>query len=59
MRIATLKNKVEEIRWDLEERVFELQDRDDPEGKWQEEIEEIEQLMELLEQMEYDLADYE
>lgn len=58
-RISTIRNKIEDLRWDLEQRVEELQDRDDPEGKWEEEIEEIEALIEILDEADMNLSDYE
>ncbi len=58
-RVATIRNKIEDLRWDLEQRVEELQDRDDPEGKWAEEIEEIEQLIEVLDEADMNLSEYE
>lgn len=58
-RVSTIRNKIEDLIQDLEERKEELEERDDPECKWAEEIEEIENLIEVLEQADYDLSDYE
>lgn len=58
-KIAALRNKMLDIIDDLQERQCELEDRDDPEGRWEEEIEEIENVIAILEQAESDLWDYE
>jgi chromosome segregation ATPase len=58
-RVSTIRNKIEDLRWDLEQRIEELEERDDPEGKWAEEIEEIEALIEILDETDMNLSDYE
>ena len=58
-KVETIRNKILDLIDDLQYRKDELEERDDWEGKWQEEIDEIEQLIEILEQAECDLCDYE
>lgn len=58
-KVGTIRNKICELLEDLEERKYELEERDDPEGKWQEEIDEIDNLVYVLEMAESDLYEYE
>ena len=58
-KVGTIRNKILDLIDDLQDRKYELEERDDWEGKWQEEIDEIEQLIDVLEQAECDLCDYE
>lgn len=58
-KVGTIRNKINDLLEELEERKCELEDRDDPEGRWQEEIDEIENLVYVLEIAESDLYDFE
>ena len=58
-KVGTIRNKILDLIDDLQDRKYDLEERDDWEGKWQEEIDEIEQLIDILEQAECDLGDYE
>ena len=62
----TLKNKVSKIREkildlidELQERIEELEWRDDPDGRWADEISEIEQLDEYLQETVCNLEEFE
>ena len=57
--IEIFRIKINELLEDLEERKYELEERDDPDGKWQEEIDEIDNLVYVLEMAESDLYDFE
>ena len=58
-KVGTIRNKILDLIDDLNDRLDTLQERDDIEGIWQEEMDEIEQLINLLDQTECDLSDYE
>ena len=58
-KVTTIRNKIYDLIDDLQERIIELEERDDWEGKTKEEIEEIEQLTYILEQAVEDLCEYE
>ena len=57
-KLSTIRNKVMELVDDLNARKDELQDRDDPEGKWEEEINQIDELVEVLEQFDWDTCNF-
>lgn len=58
-RVSTIRDKIDSLIDDLNDRRFELEERDDPEGKWQDEMDEIDNLVEALETMSCDLEEYE
>ena len=58
-KVTTIRNKIEDLILDLEERKDTLEERDDPECKWYEEIEEIENLCDILDQFNMDLEEFE
>ena len=58
-KVSTIRNKVLELVDDLYDRKYDLEERDDPDGVWQEEMDEIDQLIDILDQVECDLGDYE
>lgn len=58
-KVTTIRNKMYDLIDDLEERRCEIEDRDDPEGRYEEELEEIENLTYILEQAIDDLCEYE
>ena len=58
-KVSTIRGKILDLIDDLQERVDELEWRDDPEGKWADEISEIEQLMEYLDEANMNIEEFE
>lgn len=58
-KVATIRGKMLDLIDELQERVYELEWRDDPEGKWAEEISEIEQLIEYLDEANMNIEEFE
>lgn len=58
-KVSTIRGKIQDLIDDLQERVDDLEWRDDPEGKWADEISEIEQLMEYLEEVNMNIEEFE
>ena len=57
-KVSTIRDKMLSLIDDLNDRIYELEERDDPDGVWQEEIDEISEMIEMLEQQECDLSYY-
>jgi predicted nuclease with TOPRIM domain len=58
-KVTTIRNKMYDLIDELTERRYELEERDDQYGKYEEELEEIENLTYILEQAIDDLCEYE